>query len=76
MLIMESNFLIKTAINFPDEIESKIENLIETGMPEEVRPTGYNLGKAVRIDDAQGRYIQFLKILFRKNIYWTVLDWW
>ncbi len=42
-----------------DEIE--IERLMETVWKEEERVAGAYIGKAVRIDDAAGRYITFLK---------------
>jgi phosphoglucosamine mutase len=44
-----------------DKIESKIENLVFSGEIETIRPTAEAIGKAVRIDDALGRYIEFAK---------------
>jgi len=44
-----------------DGIESKIENLVFSGEIETIRPTAGEIGKAVRIDDALGRYIEFAK---------------
>jgi phosphoglucosamine mutase len=44
-----------------DKIESKIENLVFSGDIETIRPTAEAIGKAVRIDDALGRYIEFAK---------------
>ena len=57
-------FFDRDGYKLPDSVEERMERLIETGIPEEVRPTGRNIGKAVRIDDATGRYIQFLKSTF------------
>jgi phosphoglucosamine mutase len=44
-----------------DKIESRIENLVFSGDIETIRPTAEAIGKAVRIDDALGRYIEFAK---------------
>jgi phosphoglucosamine mutase len=51
-----------------DKIESKIEGLVFSGEIEKVRPTAGEIGKAVRIDDALGRYIEFAKTSFPKNL--------
>ena len=51
-----------------DEIENKIENLVFSGEIENIRPTAGEIGKAVRIDDALGRYIEFAKTSFPKNL--------
>src|SRR6266704_610117 len=44
-----------------DNIESRIEHLVFSGEIEAIRPTASEVGKAVRIDDALGRYIEFVK---------------
>src|SRR4030095_11180776 len=44
-----------------DTIESRIEELVFGGEIETIRPTASEVGKAVRIDDALGRYIEFAK---------------
>src|SRR5436853_4717172 len=44
-----------------DNIEGRIEQLVFSGDIEEIRPTASEIGKAVRIDDALGRYIEFVK---------------
>jgi phosphoglucosamine mutase len=51
-----------------DKIESEIEGLVSSGEIEKVRPTAGEIGKAVRIDDALGRYIEFAKASFPKNL--------
>ncbi len=43
-----------------DEIEAKIETLIEQDLTEHLAPSEH-LGRAKRIDDAQGRYIEYVK---------------
>ena len=51
-----------------DKIESKIEQLVFSGEIENIRPTSEKIGKAVRIDDALGRYIEFAKSSFPKGL--------
>src|SRR5207247_1524811 len=51
-----------------DKIEAEIEGLVFGGDIEKVRPTAEEIGKAVRIDDALGRYIEFAKTSFPKNL--------
>ena len=51
-----------------DQIEGEIENLVFTGGIENVRPSAEHIGKAVRIDDALGRYIEFAKSSFPKGL--------
>jgi len=51
-----------------DKIESEIERLVFTGEVEKIRPSAEHIGKAVRIDDALGRYIEFAKSSFPKGL--------
>jgi phosphoglucosamine mutase len=51
-----------------DRIEAQIEELVFSGEIEKVRPAAEEIGKAVRIDDALGRYIEFAKAGFPKNL--------
>jgi phosphoglucosamine mutase len=51
-----------------DQIEGQIEKLVFSGEIEKVRPVAEEIGKAVRIDDALGRYIEFAKAGFPKNL--------
>src|SRR6266850_652753 len=44
-----------------DKIEHEIEHLVFSGEIENIRPTAEDIGKAVRIDDALGRYIEQAK---------------
>src|SRR4026209_516814 len=44
-----------------DDIENRVEKLVFSGEIETIRPTASEVGKAVRIDDALGRYIEFAK---------------
>jgi phosphoglucosamine mutase len=52
----------------PDAMEQRIEELIFSGKLERVRPTGTEVGKAFRIDDAMGRYAVFLKHTFPEHL--------
>jgi len=51
-----------------DKIEDRIENLVFSGEIENIRPTADAVGKAVRIDDALGRYIEFAKAGFPRGL--------
>jgi phosphoglucosamine mutase len=51
-----------------DRIENQIEDLVFSGKIENIRPTAEAVGKAVRIDDALGRYIEFVKTSFPKYL--------
>jgi phosphoglucosamine mutase len=44
-----------------DKVEDEIENLVFSGRIDSIRPTATEIGKAFRIDDALGRYIEFVK---------------
>jgi len=51
-----------------DKIEDNIEHLVFSGEIENIRPTAEAVGKAVRIDDALGRYIEFAKASFPRGL--------
>jgi len=51
----------------PDSIEEEIEDLTFTGRIDDIRPTAGAVGKAFRIDDAAGRYVEFLKGTLPRN---------
>jgi len=51
-----------------DKLEDEIENLVFSGEIENIRPTADAVGKAVRIDDALGRYIEFAKASFPRGL--------
>ena len=50
-----------------DRIEGQIEQLVFSGEIETIQPKAPEIGKAVRIDDALGRYIEFAKASFPKG---------
>jgi len=51
-----------------DDIEAKIEELVFSGEIENIRPTAGAIGKAVRIEDALGRYIEYAKASFPRGM--------
>ncbi len=51
-----------------DKIEHQIESLVFSGEIENIRPTAEDIGKAVRIDDALGRYIEHAKTSFPRGM--------
>ena len=54
-------FFGRDGFKLPDEVEKKMEDLIFSGAVDAVRPTASEIGKAFRIDDAIGRYNEFVK---------------
>ncbi|NJD39201.1 MAG: phosphoglucosamine mutase [Geobacter sp.] len=61
-------FFSADGYKLPDEIELKIEKLLDSKKIDALRPTADEVGKAFRIDDAAGRYIVFLKNTFPQNL--------
>jgi phosphoglucosamine mutase len=51
-----------------DPIERRIEELVFSGEIAEIIPSASEIGKAVRIDDALGRYIEFAKSSFPRGL--------
>jgi phosphoglucosamine mutase len=51
-----------------DKIEAEIERLVFSGEVEKIQPSAEQIGKAVRIDDALGRYIEYAKSSFPKGL--------
>jgi phosphoglucosamine mutase len=54
-------FFSRDGLKLPDEVEAQIEDLVISGRIDNHRPTASEIGKAFRIDDAEGRYIEFVK---------------
>lgn len=50
-----------------DSIEAQIEGLVFSGEIDHVRPDAEHIGKAVRIDDALGRYVEYAKHSFPRG---------
>ena len=54
-------FFSREGLKLPDELERQIEDLVISHRIDSLRPTASEIGKAFRIDDAEGRYIEFVK---------------
>src|SRR5215217_1038534 len=52
----------------PDEEEAEIERLLESHELDEARVTGAAIGRAVKIEDARGRYVVFCKGTFPNRL--------
>ncbi len=61
-------FFDKDGFKLPDEKERWMEEFIAQRKSGAARPTGEGIGRAHRIDDASGRYVQFLKGAFPHNL--------
>ena len=51
-----------------DQVEEQIEKLVFTGEIDSIRPTAGKIGRAARIDDALGRYVEFAKASFPRGM--------
>ena len=54
-------FFSNEGFKLPDEVDARIEQLIVSDEIKHLRPTADAIGKAYRIGDAEGRYIEFVK---------------
>ena len=61
-------FFDNEGFKLPDEIEAKMEEMIFSAKLDELRVAPHKMGKAYRIDDASGRYIQYLKSTFPSGL--------
>jgi phosphoglucosamine mutase len=50
-----------TGYKLPDSVEQRIEELIFSDEIDNIRPIAEGIGKAYRIDDALGRYVEYVK---------------
>ena len=57
----------RNGFKLPDAEEDEIEELITSGRIKDIRPTADEIGKAYRIEDANGRYIVFCKNTFPED---------
>jgi len=51
-----------------DQVEHQIEELVFSGEIDEIRPTAQSIGRATRIDDALGRYVEYAKASFPRSM--------
>ncbi len=61
-------FFSGDGLKLPDALEEKIEGLIFSGEVDGIRAAPREIGKAYRINDAVGRYIEFAKNTFPKGM--------
>lgn len=61
-------FFWRDGFKLPDETEAKIEQLIFEKSLDSLRPTATKIGGAIRLDDARGRYIEYLKNTFPREL--------
>ncbi len=61
-------FFSGDGLKLPDSLEAQIEELIASGDIDRIRPGAHEIGKAYRINDAGGRYIEFAKNTFPKRL--------
>ncbi len=58
----------RDGFKLPDEVEDEIESLIVDKTIDHLRPTATAIGKAFRVDDAEGRYNVFVKTNFPRQL--------
>ncbi|MGH7360597.1 MAG: phosphoglucosamine mutase, partial [Candidatus Methylomirabilales bacterium] len=61
-------FFSGDGFKLPDEVEARVEELVLSGEIDAIRPRAREVGKAYRIGDAIGRYIEFAKRTIPKGI--------
>jgi phosphoglucosamine mutase len=60
-------FFSAEGTKLPDKVEEEMEALIFNGDIDSIRPTAEEVGKAYRIDDAEGRYVSYIKTSFPRE---------
>lgn len=60
-------FFSSDGLKLPDSIENEIEKAVFSSALKKIRPEGDGIGKAHRVDDASGRYIEYVKAAFPKG---------
>jgi len=61
-------FFSSEGFKLPDALEEKIEELMQDEGLQRHRPKGTEIGKAYRLDDASGRYIEYIKSTLPKGM--------
>ncbi|MBI1870612.1 MAG: phosphoglucosamine mutase [Chlamydiae bacterium] len=61
-------FFSREGLKLPARLEEQMEQLVSRGTITHIRPTAHDVGKAYRIDDALGRYVEFVKNSFPKGM--------
>lgn len=60
-------FFSRNGFKLPDTLEKRIEELVADDSLSKYRPKGEDVGKAYRLDDATGRYIEYIKSTLQKG---------
>lgn len=60
-------FFASTGFKLPDKTEAEIEKAMFSEKLGKIRPEGAGIGKAYRVDDVAGRYIEYVKSTFPKG---------
>jgi phosphoglucosamine mutase len=58
----------KNGCKLSDSVEKHIEQIIQSGELDRYRPINEDIGRAMRIEDASGRYIVYLKNTFPEDL--------
>ncbi len=61
-------FFSPEGFKLADEVEREIERLVFSDELDSLRPTAEHVGKAYRIDDARGRYVEYVKATFPRDL--------
>jgi phosphoglucosamine mutase len=61
-------FFSYNGFKLPDSLEERIEELVKDDNLARFRPKGEEVGKAFRLDDATGRYIEYIKSTLPKGM--------
>jgi phosphoglucosamine mutase len=61
-------FFSSAGLKLPDELERRVEDLVKDDGLLKNRPRGSELGKAFRLDDATGRYIEYIKSTIPRGV--------
>ena len=60
-------FFSRDGLKLPDNMEQEIERLIFSGEIDAIRPTATDIGKVTKVEDAQGRYVEYVKASLPKG---------
>ncbi|UCD35512.1 MAG: phosphoglucosamine mutase [Nitrospiraceae bacterium] len=60
-------FFSSDGFKLPDALEHEIEKTMFTAELQKIRPEGAGIGRAYRVDDASGRYIEYVKSTFPRG---------
>ncbi|MDH5525829.1 MAG: phosphoglucosamine mutase [Nitrospirota bacterium] len=60
-------FFSRDGLKLPDDMEREIERLIFSGDLDAIRPTATDIGKAFKVEDTVGRYVEYVKASLPKG---------